>query len=392
MMSIGYQLMMPGQIVYGQGVLAELGQLASGLGKKALIISDPMMEQIGVVARCQSLLNASSLPFATFTGIPSEPTDEYVNQGLELCRQEQCDFIITVGGGSCIDTAKAVAVMMTNDGYIGDYRGGHRFANAPLPLIAIPTTAGTGSEVTKVTVIIDTVNDVKMMISQPELMPRIAIVDPLLTLSCPPHVTAATGVDALCHAVEAYLSRKAHPLTDTLALGAISRIIKYLPAAYENGTDVTAREHMAIGSMMAGSAFSNASVTLVHGMSRPIGALFHVPHGISNAMLLSAVLEFTRPAAESKMAEISRSLWPYLLEQTDAALADAFISEIKRLCRLLNIPNLRDWGIAAGPFTEVLPKMAADAILSGSPGNNQRVPTEQELIKLYEQCYDYNMN
>ncbi|NHN29033.1 iron-containing alcohol dehydrogenase [Paenibacillus agricola] len=382
---------MPGQIIYGAGVFAEVGNIAIGLGKKALIISDPIMEQIGVVAECQRYLEAVSLVFATFTGVPSEPTDAYVNEALELCRKEQCDLIITVGGGSCIDTAKAVAVMMTNTGYIGDYRGANPFKQAPLPLIAIPTTAGTGSEVTKVTVIIDTVNDVKMMISQPELLPRVAIVDPLLTLSCPPHVTAATGLDALCHAVEAYLSRKAHPLTDTLALGAITRIMSHLPTAYEQGADLIAREQMAIGSMMAGAAFSNASVTLVHGMSRPIGALFHVPHGISNAMLLAAVLEFTRPAAERKLAEIGRMIWPHLTGDSDERLADAFISEIKRLCKQLNIPNLRGWGIDEQRFTKLLPKMAADAILSGSPGNNQRVPTEQELTQLYQLCFDYKL-
>ncbi|SFM18450.1 Alcohol dehydrogenase, class IV [Paenibacillus sp. 1_12] len=391
-MNLGYQLNMPRQIIYGQGVFEQLGSIAGNLGKKALIISDPIMEKIGVVAQCQGFLNAISMPYATFTGVHTEPTDAYVDLGLELCRREQCDFVITVGGGSCIDTAKAVAVMMNNDGYIGDYRGNNRFSQPPLPLIVIPTTAGTGSEVTKVTVIIDTTHDVKMMISQPELLPQIAIVDPLLTLSCPPHVTAATGLDALCHAIEAYLSRKAHPITDTFALGAIKRIMENLPAAYVNGQDLEAREQMAIGSMMAGVAFSNASVTLVHGMSRPIGALFHVPHGISNAMLLSAVLEFTKPAAESKMAEISRTIWPHVSDLTVEAQAEAFIQEIKHLCKQLHIPNLRGWGIDAEQFVQVLPKMAADAINSGSPGNNQRVPTEQELIELYQICYDYDIN
>lgn len=387
-MNMGYRLNLPEQLIYGQGVLAQLGLIASGLGTKALIISDPIMDQLGLVQQCQFILEEAALDYATFTGVPSEPTDEYVDQALKQCKLDHCDIVVAVGGGSCIDTAKAVAVMMTNEGYIGDYRE-HTFSLPPLPLIAIPTTAGTGSEVTKVTVIIDTANDVKMMIAQPELLPRVALLDPLLTISCPPHVTAATGLDALCHAVEAYLSRRAHPLTNVLALDAIARIVHNLPLAYENGDDITAREQMAIGSMMAGAAFSNASVTLVHGMSRPMGALFHVPHGISNAMLLSAVLEFTRPAAEDRLAEISRFIWPHLTGMSEAELTEAFLNEIKRLCMQLNIPNLRSWGIDADPFNRALTKMASDAILSGSPANNQRIPSQQEIIELYKQCYDY---
>jgi alcohol dehydrogenase class IV len=388
LMNLGHQLSLPEQVIYGQGVFAQVGIIAKGLGRRALIIGDPIMERLGLIARCEQYLQNDSLDYVTFTGVPSEPTDEYVEQALRLCRLEQCELVISIGGGSCIDTAKAVAVMMTNEGYIGDYRGNHPFSHPPLPHIAIPTTAGTGSEVTKVTVIIDTANDVKMMISQPELLPRVALLDPLLTLSCPPHVTAATGLDALCHAVEAYLSRRAHSLTNMFALEAIGTIMKYLPAAYENGEDIVAREQMAIGAMMAGMAFSNASVTLVHGMSRPMGALFHVPHGISNAMLLSAVLAFTRPSAEHLLAEISRSIWPKLVEQTDEELADAFLSEIKRMCKRLSIPNLRDWGIDAELFNESLPRMASDALLSGSPANNQRIPTQQEIIELYKQCFD----
>ncbi len=389
MMNMGYRLNLPEQVIYGQGVLAQLGLIANGLGNKALIVSDPIMVHLGIIQQCEAILNESSVAYSTFTGVPSEPTDQFVDLALKQCHQELCDFVIAVGGGSCIDTAKAVAVMMTNVGYIGDYQGEHKFSHPPLPLIAIPTTAGTGSEVTKVTVIIDTVNDVKMMIAQPELLPRVALLDPLLTQSCPPGVTAATGMDALCHAIEAYLSRKSHPLTNVFALDAIARIVRYLPLAYENGDDIIAREQMAISSMMAGAAFSNASVTLVHGMSRPMGALFHVPHGISNAMLLCAVLAFTRPAAEDRLAEISRFIWPHLAGQTDDELADTLLIEIKQLCKQMNIPNLRDWGIDAELFNQALTKMALDAIHSGSPSNNQKVPTLQEIIDLYKQCYDY---
>jgi alcohol dehydrogenase class IV len=390
-MSQVYQLLMPSRILYGRGAFNEVGNQARLLGNKVLIISDPVMEQLGNIALCEEYLRKEALPFAKYTGVDTEPTDIHVKEALEICRTEQCDVIVAIGGGSSIDTAKAVAVMMTNEGMISDYVGNVKpFANKPLPLIAVPTTAGTGSEVTKVTVIIDTKTNVKMMISQPELLPAVAIVDPLLTVSCPPAVTAATGVDALCHAIEAYISRRAHPLTDVLALSAIEAIMGNLRKAYENGSDIDAREKMAIGAMVAGAAFSNASVTLVHGMSRPIGALFHVPHGMSNAMLLPGVLEFTKESAIERLAVIARLIKPELKTVSDDEAADALILEVKQLCRDLHIPNMKTWGIEKEQFDKVVDKMAADALASGSPGNNPRVPTHEEIVQLYHVCYDYD--
>jgi alcohol dehydrogenase class IV len=385
-----HQLLMPGTILYGEGSFAEIGKQTKSLGTKALIISDPVMDQLGNVAKCEEYLVEQSIPYAKYLGVDTEPTDVHVDQALAICRAEACDVIVTVGGGSCIDTAKAVAAIITNGGHIRDYVGNKKlFTEKPLPLIAAPTTAGTGSEVTKVTVIIDTVYDVKMMISQPALLPAVAIVDPVLTLSCPRSVTAATGVDALCHAVEAYISRRAQPITDTLALQAIELIVGNLRRTYEQGDDMEAREKMALGSMLAGAAFSNASVTLVHGMSRPVGALFHVPHGVSNAMLLPAVLEFTRDSATVRLAQIGRLIKPESTGLSDAELADLTLSEIKQLCKDLNIPNMKTWGINEEKFQEVLSKMATDALASGSPGNTPRVPSHEEIVDLYNICYNY---
>ncbi|MCL6601228.1 MAG: iron-containing alcohol dehydrogenase, partial [Alicyclobacillus macrosporangiidus] len=277
--------------------------------------------------------------------------------------------------------------------YIGDYMGGRTpIPNAPIPVIAIPTTAGTGSEVTDVTVITNTAEDIKMMIKHPAFLPAVAVVDPLLTLSSPPSVTAATGVDALCHAIEAYISRRAQPMTDTLALTAIDAIVKHLRRAYQDGQDVEARERMAVAAMQAGAAFSNASVCLVHGMSRPIGAVFHVPHGISNAMLLPAVLEYTLDAAVARLAVIARVVNPALANVSDRDAAVALVADVKRLCRDLNIPNLRGWGIDKTAFDEAVAKMARDAIASGSPGNNPRVPSAEEIEALYQVAYDYDFS
>ncbi len=382
---------MPQAVFYGRNSLTVLGEQASLQGKKALLVSDRVMEQIGNVKRCQASLDASGVTYVTYLDVNSEPTDVHVAEALEVLKKNQCDLIIAIGGGSCIDAAKAVAVIATNGGYIGDYMGGKKAVSLdPIPLIAIPTTAGTGSEVTSVTVISNTKDDIKMMIRHPHFIPKVAIVDPILTLSTPPHVTAATGVDALCHAIEAFISRRAQPLTDILALSAIELITQNLRAAFNDGDNLDAREKMALASMQAGAAFPNSSVTLVHGMSRPIGALFHVPHGVSNAMLLPAVIEFTKDSAIDRLAVIGRLIRSDLKELSNEELAELTIVEIKQLCQDLNIPNMKTWGIDKEKFDRVVSKMATDALDSGSPGNNPRVPTYEEIVNLYHNCYDYD--
>ena len=336
----------PQLTVYGRDAFNRVGSETAQRGKKALIVSDGIMESLGYIERCVHALTEKKIESVTYIGVKSEPSDKYVEEALSLFEEKSCDIIISLGGGSCIDTAKAVAVVATNGGYIGDYMGGEKMATVlSVPHIAIPTTAGTGSEATDVTVITNLSNDEKMMIKQPAFMPAVAIVDPLLTMSSPNKVTAATGVDALCHAVEAYLSRKAQPLTDTLALSAITLIVSNLKRAYENPEDIEAREGMSIGSMYAGMAFSNASVGLVHGMSRPIGALFNVPHGESNAMLLPAVLEFSREKCADRLATIGRIFSEDAREMNNDEASKFAVDQIRNLCLDLKIPNLKDWGI-----------------------------------------------
>ncbi|WP_456277279.1 iron-containing alcohol dehydrogenase [Bacillus sp. AK128] len=380
----------PQTILYGRNAFENVGKEALARGKKALIVSDKVMDQLGYVGKCRNYLDQQGINSIVYLGVNSEPTDEYVTESLELLLAEKCDLVISLGGGSCIDTAKAIAVIATNGGYIGDYRGGQKLASEqPIPHISIPTTAGTGSEATDVTVITNTSNDIKMMIKQSVFMPDVAIVDPLLTLSSPKSVTAATGVDALSHAVEAYLSKKAHPMTDTVALSAMKLIVENILTAYNDGNNVDAREAMALGSLQAGMAFTNASVCLVHGMSRPIGALFHVPHGFSNAMLLPAVLEFSKEHCVDRLADLGRIFQPDQRGLSDEAAADIAVNSVKELCQKLNIPNLKGWGIDQQAFEQVISKMADDAIDSGSPANNPRIPTKNELEELYKVCYDY---
>ncbi|MFD0676569.1 MULTISPECIES: iron-containing alcohol dehydrogenase [unclassified Paenibacillus] len=384
---------LPPVILYGRDSLTKLGEQASSLGSKTLLVSDRIMEKIGNVAKCQEQLEQCGVSVVCYLDVNTEPTDVYVAEATQLLLEHNCDSIVAIGGGSCIDAAKAVSVVASNGGYIGDYSGGQKsIMIAPIPLIAIPTTAGTGSEMTSVTVITNPETNIKLMIKHPTFIPAVAIVDPLMTLSTPPPVTAATGVDALCHAIEAYISKKAQPLTDKLALSAIERIAGNIRTAFTNGSDIDAREQMALASMEAGAAFTNASVTLVHAMSRPIGAMFHVPHGISNAMLLPAVLEFTCKSAITRMATIGRLLRPDLSTSTDELLATTCIKEIKQLCKQLEIPNMKTYGIGQAQLDQVVDKMATDAITSGSPGNNPKVPTHEEIVALYYRCYEYDFS
>jgi alcohol dehydrogenase class IV len=392
-MEIFAEFRMPQTIFYGRHSYSKIGNETKGSGKKALIISDRTMEKLGNIEECIKHFNQAGVTYISYLDVNSEPTDVHVEQSLNMFLREQCEVIVAIGGGSCLDAAKAVAVLATNGGYIGDYMNGNKnIDRKPIPMIAVPTTAGTGSETTSVTVIINTKEDIKMMIKHPFFIPTVAIVDPILTISSPSHVTAATGIDALCHAIEAYISSRSHPITDTLALSSIELIGQNIRKAYYDGDDIDARENMLLASMKAGIAFSNASVCLVHGMSRPIGAVFHVPHGVSNAMLLPAVLEFSKDSCVNKLATIGRILNHNLIASSDQEAAEGAIFEIKQLCSDLNIPNMQSWGIDRERFKNIVAKMAVDALTSGSPAHNPKVPTEEEILNLYHTCYDYDFH
>ncbi|MFE3975025.1 MULTISPECIES: iron-containing alcohol dehydrogenase [unclassified Peribacillus] len=385
------ELRTPNIVYYGDQSLSKLGKVANDLGSKALLISDKPMKDLGYVARVIRYLQGGGVHSITYLGVDSETKDTHVEEALTLFKENECDLIVGLGGGSCIDAAKAVALLARNKSALIEYMGvENEIINDPVSVIAIPTTAGTGSEVTDALVVTDTILDLKMMIKQPKIMPQVAIVDPSLTLSSPKMLTVATGIDALCHALEAYISRKSHPLTNTLALSSIKLIIDNIQRVYEDGNDLEARTQMALASMQAGIAFSNSSVCLVHGMSRPIGALYKVPHGISNAMLLSAVLEFSEGSCVEKLAQVGRTIMEGMEQQSDVDVAKETVLFIKKLCVDLNIPNLKAWGINEEDFEQSLEKMATDALASGSPGNHPRVPSKEEIIDLYRVSFTYD--
>ena len=255
------------------------------------------------------------------------------------------------------------------------------------PMVAIPTTAGTGSEATQFTIITDTKKDIKMLLKGKVLIPSLAVIDPQFTMTAPPKITAATGLDALCHAVEAFTSRKAQTLSDTFALSAVKRIFQYLPIAFHDGKNEEARVQMSVAALEAGIAFNNASVTLIHGMSRPIGALFHVPHGLSNAMLIRECLTFALPGAYERFAILGRAIGAAQQTDSDQVAAEKFLEAIIAITRELETPTLEQFGIQKESFMAVVDKMAYDAMDSGSPQNTQREITQADIVTLYHNLW-----
>ena len=308
-----------------------------------------------------------------------------IDAALSVFKSEKCDFIIGLGGGTPLDTAKAVAAIAVLPGKLSDFAG-KEMSGDFAPLVLIPTTAGTGSEATKFFVYTDTATDAKLLMKGDALLPKLAVIDWTYTISSPVSITVATGMDALTHAVEAYTSKKANPITDIYCLDAIKRIFKYLPAAAKDGNDRTAREQMALAAYEAGVCINNSSVTLVHGMSRPIGALFHVPHGISNAMLITECLRFALDGegAEERFAKIAEEIGEAEKTDSPSCASKKFLGALERLTKTLEVPSLREYGIDLEKFAVSEEKMASDALASGSPANTRKAVIKEDIIAIYD--------
>lgn len=377
-----YKFTVPPQTVIGENALDAAKEFILPLGKKALIVTGKNVLAHGITGQLTEKLDSWGISWQIYSEILSEPTDQMIYAGVKAYRESSCDFCIGIGGGSPLDSAKAIAAMTVNSGHLSDYMGKEISGSRP-PLVLIPTTAGTGSEATKFTIITDTEHEVKMLLKGEMLLPDVAVIDPEFTLSAPPGVTAATGMDALAHAVESYTSRKRNPLTDLYALSAIRRIFQYLPAAYQNGQDRTARQEMALAAYEAGICINNASVTIVHGMSRPIGALFHVPHGLSNVMLMQECFSYVMDGCPERFADIARAIGAASPEGSSKEASGQFLAKLKELCGILHIPTLAEYGIDRGEFEARMPKMAKDAMASGSPSNTIKDITEKDLLTIY---------
>lgn len=380
------EFIVPGKIISGSGALEAAESALKAFGKKALIVTDKVMIDLGNCAKVEVALKNEGIDYVIYSDITGEPTDVMIDGGVKVYKENGCDFIVALGGGSPIDSMKAIASLIENGGSISDYMG--KVIDVPVPpMVAIPTTAGTGSEATQFTIITDTKKDIKMLLKGAVLMPTLAIIDPQFTMTAPPKITAATGLDALCHAVEAYTSRKAQTLSDTFAVSAVKRIFKFLPVAFKDGKNEEARVEMSVAALEAGIAFNNASVTVIHGMSRPIGALFHVAHGLSNAMLMKECLKFALPGAYDRFADLGRAIGAAKDEDSDEAAAEKFLTEIENITKVLETPTLEEYGIDREKFFSVIDKMSFDAMASGSPQNTKRDVSEEDVKQIYRNLW-----
>ena len=380
------EFIVPGQIINGAGALNMAESSLAQLGKKAMIVTDKVMIELGNCEKLENALKNQGIEYIIYSEITGEPTDKMVEEGLALYKAQNCDFLIALGGGSPIDAMKAIASLTLNGGSIASYMGKEIAVEMP-PIVAIPTTAGTGSEATQFTIITDTRNNVKMLLKGKVLMPRLAVIDPQFTMTAPPKITAATGLDALCHAIEAYTSRKSQEMSDTFALSAVKRIFRYLPKAFHNGQDEEARVQMSVAALEAGIALNNASVTLIHGMSRPIGALFHVAHGLSNAMLMKECLSFALEGAYERFAALGQAIGAAGAEDSSQVAGEKFLSAVIALTEELETPTLEEYGISKEAFFQTIPKMAQDAMTSGSPQNTLREVTQEDIEKMYKNLW-----
>lgn len=382
------QINLPTIVQIGNGASKQAGGILINLGcKRPLIVTDKVMSRLGYVSQVQASLEVASIRSDIFDDTVPEPTVSSIDAGVDRVRNGNYDSIIAIGGGSAIDSGKAIAVLGKYGGEMRDYKFPRVVDEPGLPIIAIPTTAGTGSECTKVTVITDDANNEKMLCMGLGFMPKVAIVDYSFTLSLPARTTADTGIDALTHAIEAYVSKKANLYSDSQAVAAMKLLAPNLRKVFEDGSDKKAREAMMLGATLAGVAFSNASVALVHGMSRPMGMLYHIPHGLSNAMLLPVVTEYSISAAPQRYADCARAMGVASENDTDGIANSKLINELHAINRDLEVPGPKQFGIVQKHFEDNIHVMAEQALASGSPANNPRVPEVEEIIDIYRKLW-----
>ncbi len=383
------EVLVPSIIKIGGGAIAEASSILKHLGvKHPLIVTDIVLLRMGLAASLCEQIEKAGMSCGVFSETVSDPTTDAIAAGLQAFIEGEHDALVSLGGGSPIDSAKAIGILASNSGRASDYKVPNEIPNRGPLHLAIPTTAGTGSEVSRFTVITDSETDEKMLIAGASLVPTAAIVDFELTMSMPARLTADTGTDSLTHAIEAYVSRKANAFADVFAMAAMKTIWAELPTVFHEPGNRRARESMMLAATQAGMAFSNASVALVHGMSRPIGAHFHVPHGLSNAMLLPAVTAFSVEAAEGRYAECARTIGVASQLDSDAKAGRKLVDALFARNQDLEVPSPKNLGIPEERYFSLIPTMAEQALASGSPQNNPRIPTRKEIEEIYRQTWD----
>ncbi|WNS77859.1 iron-containing alcohol dehydrogenase [Domibacillus sp. DTU_2020_1001157_1_SI_ALB_TIR_016] len=372
------------KLITGDGATSELRNETARLGiTKPLIVTDHIIQQTGMLDQIQK--NLEGLTVGVFLGVKPEPEFYVVEECRQMFHEGDHDGLIAIGGGSAIDTAKAVSAYAKYEGALTDLVGTDRVEEKGYPLIVIPTTAGTGSEVTNISILSDKKEQVKKGVVSDYLLPDVAIVSPEMTLTMPAGVTAASGIDALVHAIEAYISVHASPITDALAIGAMKMIAVNLPKAYANPNNVEAREQMATASLMAGMAFGNAGVGAVHALAYPLGGRFNIPHGVSNALLLPYVMEWNKIACLERFRDVAAALGEKVDDATDNEAAEKAIKAMSRLCKAVRIPDgLKELGIKESD----LDGMAEDASkIDRLLKNNPRLLHKADILEIYQAAY-----
>lgn len=373
----------PGKIIFGPGGLSQVGTEAKRLGNKALIVlGRSAMRKNGALDRLTRLLKENNLEYTIYENIPSDPTVKTVDIGASLARKGSCNLVIALGGGSVLDTGKAISSMVTNEGSVADYHEiegkGRKFQHKPIPFIAIPTTSGTGSEATKNAVITNTEFSLKKSIRDPMLIPEVALVDPELTLSLPPRITAVCGGDALTQCIESYLGKKSQEITDALALYAIGLIGKNLVKTVRDGKNLEARKDMAMAALLSGLCLSNSGLGAAHALSHPLGIYYKIPHGLSCAVLLPYVMEYNLPVVTKKLAKTAQSLGENLSLLSETEAAQRAVEKIKEILSAIGIKkNLSEWGIKEEDFPQLI-----KGAQGGSLNNNPRDTSDEDLIEL----------
>ncbi|NEU31449.1 iron-containing alcohol dehydrogenase [bacterium LRH843] len=380
-----YSFSIPTRIEYMEGNCTRVGEfLKPYVKQKALIVTDFGVKQAGILEQVEKALQNYEIEYEIFDKVEANPSTQILDEGIECLQVNQCDVVLAVGGGSSIDTAKGIAAMATNPGNILDYEGINKLQNPALPILAIPTTSGTGAEVTASTVFTNKDTLFKTVIISKYLFPRVAILDPLLTVNLPQSITAATGMDALTHAIESYTSKNANDVSKTLAIHAIKLIGESLLPAYYVGSDVKSRGKMLTASMMAGIAFSQSRLGNVHAISHTFGGIFNIPHGIANATLLPYVMKYNLPACQNDMKDIAIALGVNTSSLTLAETAEQAIAEVVNLNIAIGIPKtIKELGVNL----ELLPRMIDDSMRSPNTRSNPRLTTANDIKQIIENAY-----
>ncbi|BBP63759.1 MULTISPECIES: L-threonine dehydrogenase [Pseudomonas] len=375
----------PAVNIMGLGCLDEAMTAIRNYGfRKALIVTDAGLAKAGVAGKVAELLAVQDVDAVIFDGAKPNPSIANVELGLGLLKESGCDFVVSLGGGSPHDCAKGIALCATNGGHIRDYEGVDRSSKSQLPLIAINTTAGTASEMTRFCIITDETRHVKMAIVDRNVTPLMSVNDPALMVAMPKGLTAATGMDALTHAVEAYVSTAATPITDACALKAVTLISNNLRLAVRDGSDLAARENMAYAQFLAGMAFNNASLGFVHAMAHQLGGFYDLPHGVCNAVLLPHVQSFNATVCAARLAEVGRAMGVDAPRATPEEGAQAAIAAIRSLAQDVDIPaGLRELGVRLND----VPVLASNALKDACGLTNPRAADQRQIEEIFRSAF-----